>query len=195
MNEMWKMLLHHKLTPNEFYLLYSMRESTTTPLINTNLELRGLSTKGWINDKNVLTTKAKRVLKEVESYFKRSKTKSNILIMGDDFIQQIVKYNDLWPKIKLPTGKAARSAKGNLEPGFRWFFQTYEFDWAIIMKATNFYLDEREKENWNYTRTSQYFIRKQNTDKSWSSDLADCCQLIEDGGGEQSKDHFKEKIF
>lgn len=193
MNEMWKMLIHHNLTPNEFYLLYSIRESTSAPLINMDLERRGLTTKGWILNKE-LTPKAKRVIKEVESYFKRSKTKSNNLIMGDDFIQQIGKYNDLWPKMKLPTGKAARSAKGNLEPGFRWFFQTYEFGWDIIMKATNFYLDEREKENWNYTRTSQYFIRKQSTDKSWSSDLADCCQLIEDGGG-KPKEHFKEKIF
>jgi hypothetical protein len=37
-------------------------------------------------------------------------------------------------------------------------------------------------------------IAKQTTDKSWSSELADYCQLIEDGE-EHDTGHFSENVF
>ena len=52
-----------------------------------------------------------------------------------------------------------------------------------------------EEKRWAFCRTSQYFIRKQATDKTWSSDLADYCQLIEDGGHKSQGDHFSEKVY
>jgi hypothetical protein len=42
-------------------------------------------------------------------------------------------------------------------------------------------------------RTSQYFIRKQNTDKTWDSDLATYCELIISGEDEVI-DYFKERV-
>lgn len=195
MDEMWKMLIRYELTPNQFYVLWAIREKVTTPLVNTAQELRSLKTKGWILDNGDLSVKAKRVTKEIEGFFKRAKKKTNAAVMGDDFREQIKKYNDMWPKMRLPTGKAARSAIGNLEPAFRWFFENYEFTWEQVMRATAYYLDEKEADNWNFTRTSQYFIRKQNTDKTWASELADYCQLIEDGGDQSDDTHFSEKVF
>ena len=115
--------------------------------------------------------------------------------MGDGFKEKIEEYNDLYPKGKFPSGKTARSAIGNLEPAFRWFFETFDYSWELIIKATNSYLDEREADNWNYSINSQYFIRKQNTDKTWKSPLADFCMYIESGGADEDKHQFKEKVY
>ena len=192
---MWKMLIRYELTPNQFYLLYGIRESITTPLINTSQELRTLKNNGWVLEDNRLSQKSTRVVKEIEGFFKRAQKKTDIAVMGNSYEDNITKYNDLWPKIKLPSNKAARSAKGNLKAPLRWFFENFEFTWEQVMKATAYYLDEKEKDSWNYCRTSQYFIRKQNTDKSWASELADYCQLIEDGGDSPQESHFTEKVF
>ena len=55
MDEMWKMLIRYELTPNQFYLLYGIRESITTPLINTSQELRTLKNNGWVLEDNRLS--------------------------------------------------------------------------------------------------------------------------------------------
>jgi hypothetical protein len=187
MDDMWKKLIRAKLTPNQFYMLHAIREGVSTPLLNTAMEYRVLKNKNWILEDGTLSAKATKIIKEIEAYFKRLKAKTDASIMGKDFEEKLIFYNDLWPKKKLPTGKAARSAKGNLIDPFRWFHSNYEFGWELVMKATALYLDEKEADNWNYCRTSQYFIRKQSSDKSWSSELADYCQLIEDGADTEPK--------
>ena len=42
-------------------------------------------------------------------------------------------------------------------------------------------------------RTSQYFIRKQDPDKSYSSDLANYCEIILNGD-EEDKPHYSVKV-
>lgn len=192
---MWNTLIRNEITPNQFYLMYAIKEQETTPFINISLELKILKRKGWITEDGKLSTKANRIVSQIDGYFKRAKKKTDLDIMGDSYNEMINKYSNLWPKMKLPSGKAARSATGNIEPAFRWFFENYKYNWEKIHKATALYLDEKEADGWNYTRNSQYFIRKQNNDKSWSSDLADYCQLIDDGGDAPKENHFKEKIY
>ena len=48
--------------------------------------------------------------------------------------------------------------------------------------------------NGNFTRNSQYFIRKQAIDKTWESSLANWCLIIEDGLDE-TVNPFQEKVF
>ena len=77
---------------------------------------------------------------------------------------------------------------------FKWFFENHEYSWDIIFKATNNYLNKEEESNYKYTRTSQYFIKKQdNTDKSVNSELANFCQLMLDGD-DSSSFVFSEKV-
>jgi hypothetical protein len=196
MEEIWDILNRHKLTANQFHLLWSMKEALGTPHMNVSLELRNLKNKGgWILENGKPSPKALKLITEIEGFLKVRKKKTNKAIMGNDFEEKMKTYNNLWPKKRLPSGKAARSAIRNLESGFRWLFENYEITWEQIYKATNYYLDDREKVNWEYTMTSQYFVRKQRSDKSWHSELADVCQLIEDGGDAPDQGHFKEKVF
>jgi len=194
MNEMYKILIRNKISPNGLYLLYNIKEKTSTPIINTENVKKLLIKNNWLDANNKLTDKSKRLLIEVEGLFKKVKKQTSDKIMGNNYNDKINEYNQLFPKMKLPTGKAARSSINNLENAFRWFFQNHNYDWETIFKATNAYLIERKLQNWKFTRNSQYFIRKQAVDKTWESSLADWCLMIEDGIDEQDT-HFKDKVF
>jgi hypothetical protein len=46
------------------------------------------------------------------------------------------------------------------------------------MEASEKYVADYALKNYDYMRTSQYFIRKQAIDKSFESELANYCELI-----------------
>ena len=113
--------------------------------------------------------------------------------MGDEFLSKITIYNEIFPNKKLSSGKYARVNVKTLENSFRWFFDNYAYSWETILKATDKYVDEYSVRRYEYMRTSQYFVRKQNTDKTWDSELATYCDLIENGYDEETND-FKETV-
>jgi hypothetical protein len=172
-----------------------MFNGQTAPTINKDMEMRQLTAKGWILESGEISTKGKRIIKEIDGYFKRAKKKTDKIVMGDNFEDNITIYNELFPKKKLNTGKFARSSKNNLTPAFRWFFDNNDYTWEEVFKATATYLDDREADGWNYTINSQYFIRKQEVDKSWKSELSNWCQSVRDGTDKPEEGHFKENVF
>jgi hypothetical protein len=194
MNELFKIIVRNKLTPNGLYILNSMIENVSSVNLCLEEELLKLKKDKWITNDNKITDKAKRLINEVNALFKKVKKKTNDKIMGNNYNEKIDEYNQLFPKMKLPTGKAARSSKSNLENAFRWFFQNHDYDWETVLKATNAYLTERKLNEWKFTRNSQYFIRKQVIDKTWESSLANWCLIIEDGLDE-TVNPFQEKVF
>jgi hypothetical protein len=114
--------------------------------------------------------------------------------MGELFLDNIITYNEIFPNKKLTSGKYARVNPKTLENAFRWFFETYDYNWETILKATEKYVDDYEIRRYEYMRTSQYFIRKQNTDKTWDSDLATYCDLV-NNGPEEETNYFKERVI
>lgn len=113
---------------------------------------------------------------------------------------RVIEYNDIFPKAKIPTsGKAARSSPRELMDSFRWFLlNNPQYSWDVILKATTKYVEQKRPDDWRYMRTSQYFIRKQNSDKTWISDLANYCQQIvddnDDDGYVQQPQHFEKVV-
>ena len=183
------------LTPNQFYLLYSMNQGITTPLMNTHQELRALLVDYWIKESTYeLEPKALSLISKIDSYFGVQVKKSNNGLMGDDFEANAEKYNVIFPRMKLPSNKPARSPLKEIITAFREFFKEYDYTWDEIHAGAAYYIEEEEKKGYKYTRTSRYFIRKQDTDKSWVSDLAGYCELVRSGEDfEESK--FTEKEF
>lgn len=193
MKEIYNKLLSKNLTPNQLYYLHCIKHKTVpAKFINIPLETERLSSDKWIEN-NKLTAKAVALLDSVDLYFKKSKQKSNEDIMGENFYKNIETYRELFPKIKLPSGKLARTNTKVLEKQFRWFFTEFDYDWDTIFGATKMYLDEYEAKNWQYMRTSQYFIKKTNPDKTFGSDLADYCDMYMNGLDNEDH-HFKEKV-
>jgi hypothetical protein len=195
--EMYYLITTKGLTPNQFYLMFSMQENVQSLYINVEQELRTLVADEWVTKDNKLTPKAVTLIQQIEGFFRVQKKKTGVQLMGDDFNVNIGKYQLLFPKKKLPSGKAARSAQSNVETNFRWFFENNKFTWETILKATAMYVDEYERKTppFMYMRTSAYFIRKTELDKSIVSDLANYCEIVESGEDLTSEDtHFRDKV-
>ena len=182
------------MTPNSLYVLHCIKEKISVQkLVSPELEVARLKADDWLNEDLSLTSKSIIFMEEINSYFRKSKKKTSKDLMGASFDVCIKTYNEIFPAKKLGSGKYARTNVKNLEAGFRWFFSTYEYDWKTIIEATKKYVKEYEMKNYEYMRTSQYFIRKQNTDKSFESDLATYCDMLNEGSSNE-EDIFKEKI-
>ena len=196
MEEIFNRLIKADLTPNQFYLLWCKKENMV-PVISMSLALEKmrLISDEWLTGAGELTPKSVAFIQDIEGFFKTSKKKSAKAVMGDHFMANIEAYLELFPKIKLPSGKYARSDKKNLEGNFKWFFENHTYSWETVLDATKLYLDQYERQGYKYMRTSQYFIRKQNADKTYDSELANYCDMITNGETGIDDKHFSEKVF
>ena len=194
MEDIFNKLILNNLTPNSYYILFCISENITpNDFVNKNLEVNRLKIDGWLKDNLDLTSKSIIFISEINSFFKKSKKKTSSILMGDSFLDQIKLYNEIFPNRKLSSGKYARVNVKTLENSFRWFFENYTYSWDVVLKATEKYVDEYSIRRYEYMRTAQYFVRKQNTDKTWDSELATYCDLIENGYDEETN-YFKETV-
>ena len=140
-----------------------------------------------------LTEKSTIFTTEIDSYFKKTKKKTSKDLLGDNFTQNIEAYVNIFPNKKLSSGKYARVNPKTLENAFRWFFENYNYSWETIFQATQKYVEEFASKDYEFMRTSQYFLRKQCIDKSWDSDLASYCEYI-NNPSEDENVHFEDLI-
>lgn len=180
--ELFDLIAKYNLNPNQYYLLACMKDNIQTKKINVALDLQALIYHEYVivtkDDKIIITGKGAKIINQVEGLFKKLAKNGAQEIMGDSYEENIKTYNEMFPTSKLPTGKYARTNVGNLKNAFKWFFSNFDYDWETVLLATERYVYEFELQGFKYMRTSQYFIRKQDTDKSYSSDLATYCEMV-----------------
>ena len=192
------MMLNNNITPNQCLLLFGIKNKISLGgSINQHLELKGLLGRHLVivnHDGSVsITTEGEKLIRKYNNYFLKAKKRTNSQLMGKEFLESIQKYRLLFPARKLPSGKPARVNVKTLERSFRWFFEEYDYSWNQIFKATAQYVNEYEDKEYLYMKTSQYFISKEDKNKVKSSDLADYCDMIEEGI-ETDNQSFKEKV-
>ena len=179
MTEIFNRLIQENLTPNAFYVLHCIKEKVVPKnFVNKELECKRLQSDAWLTEDLRLTSKSIIFMEEINGFFKRTTKKVSSDLMGADYLQKIQEYVELFPNRKLSSGRYARTNPKNLESAFKWFFATYDYSWELVLEATEKYVKDYEVRNFDYMRTSQYFIRKQNIDKSFESELANYCELI-----------------
>jgi len=194
--ELFQKLLTDRLTPNQLILLYAFDKSLSIPQINAHLELRTLIKEKYIiqtGDVYELTSSAKKVMLKYDNYFVKAKKKTSKNLLGDNYTVKVQNYRTLFPARKLPSGKPARQNEKTLIDCFRWFFENYKYTWEQVYAATIKYLDEYEDNDYMYMKTSQYFIVKTTQTKEKVSELADYCDMINEGTDDDNK-HFKENV-
>lgn len=177
-------------------LLYSMKEKTSVPILKSADEIPNLLKEGFFIEKDskyVLTDKAKKLITKLDNYFIKAKKKTDVELMGKDFTDMLNSYRNIFPPGKLPSNMPSRQNVRALGESFRWFFETYDYTWEEILKATRMYVNEYRETNYLYMVTSQYFIAKQDKHKVKHSKLADYCDMIKDGV-QTKQHHFKEKV-
>ena len=194
MQEVFLKIINAGLTPNTFYVLYCMHHKIKPDKsVNASLEITKLKSGNYLTESLELSGNSLKFIQEIEGYFKKSKKKTSKTLMGDDFLENIKTYNECFPATKLPSGVYARVNVKSLENAFRWFFEEFDYSWDVVIQATEKYVEEYSINRYNYMRNSQYFIRKQNTDKTWDSTLATYCDMITQDDYEPPV-FFKEKI-
>jgi hypothetical protein len=193
--EIFQKILNNNLTPNQAFLLFGMKQKTAIPT-KLNVDLDELIELGFlVYDEKVykLTPQAKIFITHLDNYFIQTKKKTDIQLMGKNFVDQINIYREIFPNKRLPSGKPARVNVKMLSESFRWFFETYEYVWEDVIKATKMYVNEYRNAEYMYMQTSQYFICKQDKHKVKSSTLADYCDMIRDGIDTEERT-YKEKV-
>ena len=194
MVEIFNRLIKEGLMPNTYYVLHCLKEKVIpNNIVNKELEISRLKANDWVSEDLVLTAKSLIFTEEINSFFKKTKKKTVSALMGEDYITMMLNYLEIFPNRKLNSGKPARVNVKNLEGAFKWFFETYDYSWETILNATEKYLSEYELKRYEYMRNSQYFIRKQNLDKSFESDLATYCELVLSGADEVPT-YFRDNI-
>jgi hypothetical protein len=195
--EFFNLIIENEISPNQYYILCSMHNSIQPVFVNLHLELRYLKSKNWVREEDnihKLEPKAIVLINKVEILFKISKKKTSMQLMSKDYADKIKQYKDIFPAGKLPSGKSARVAVSNLENAFRWFFENHDYTWDTIFEATVMYVNEYQANNYKFMRTSQYFIRKQEADKTFASELANYCSMVESGDEPDVLPSFKQKV-
>lgn len=195
MEEIYSRLLKMGLSPNTFYVLHCIHKSMIpASFVNAKIETKRLVSENWLTESLKLTQKSLIFMEEIDSFFKKTKKKTSTDLMGSDFAENMQTYVELFPNRKLPSGKYARTTIKNLESSFKWFFENYYYSWDIILLATEKYVDEFSIQSYNFMRTSQYFIRKQNIDKSFDSELANYCDIVLSKEESDDDNYFKERV-
>ena len=181
-------ILSLEISPNQYYILYCLHNEIDIPSCFTsiNAEIRILTSDGYLKD---LKLTAKGL--DLFGTKKKSEPKIKVMKVTEEMIKE---YLNLFPPIKLPSGKYARAAGKNIESQFTWFFKTYNYDWKTVLKATGMYIDEYETKNFLYMKTSYYFISKTLPDRNRDSELANYCAMIESGIQDTSNNFFSEKV-
>lgn len=190
MKNLFDKITEKGLNPNQLYLLYCIKECYEPENINVYVDARALKSMGYIDKELFLTDSGKALLEEIGSIIKSKPVKKTIVV-DDDLVTA---YLELWPKIKLPSGKYARSDKKNIANNLKWFMENHPYGSETILKATAAYIDEYAAENYKFMRTSQYFIRKTDNDKNISSELANYCDMLENGSYEPPTNDFEDRV-
>ncbi len=155
-------------------------------------ELETLDPKWYAN--NELTEESTKLLQGIDKLFITLKNQKIEDLLGPNYQARIQAYLDLFPEGILPNGKKAKVSEQNLKKNFEWFFQNYNYKWSTILMATAMYVNEYRQKNYEFMRTSFYFIRKADESKIVYSDLADYCDTVLKGRIEKPDEHFKAKV-
>jgi hypothetical protein len=174
-HQLWTTLIKYNVSPNQIYFLDCCRNRIKpTAIINQEAEANICRAKGFINDQGQLTERALLILDEFQTFLLKSKKKVTSEVLGDQFLDKIKYYRELFPRGTLPSGAVSKQSVAQLKDKFIKFFQTYpEYEWPIVHLATEYYIFEKEKVNFEFMKNSGYFI-----DKFGVSELANYCDLL-----------------
>ena len=182
-HQLWTTLIKYNVSPNQLYFLDCCRNKIKpTSLIDVDAEREFATNRGHIGQDGKLTPGALFILDEFETLLAKTKKRVASEILGTDAFNAITTYRNMFPAQKLPSGELARQSVQELKDKFVWFFKTYpEFDWDLVLDATDYYVYTKQKDGYLYMINSSYFIQKTDPRTKISrSALADHCQMILD---------------
>lgn len=190
----FKRLTRKNLTVQSYYVLYKLySKPKLSKLGQQTIREKYKSLDIYLNHDCTLNSEGEKLIKSMEALFKTQKQLKAVDLLGDDYAERVAEYVEIFPTGKLPNGKYARGDKKGIEENFKWFFQEYDYDWNVIINATEKYVEEFRKDNFKYMRTALYFIKKLR-EGIIESDLATYCQAYLDGEIEEKIVHKRKVV-
>lgn len=186
-------LKRKNLTVQQYYILFKLYSKPNLSELGKQTikeQYKGIAE--YINEDCTLSDKGIKLIEGMESIFKPIKQLKTLELLGPDHKVRIEEFLEIFPTGKLPNGKYARTNKKTIEENFKWFFQEYQYDWDLVIEATQKYVDEYRMDNYKFMRTAMYFIKKL-IDGTVQSELATYCEAILNGD-EEEKVVFKKKV-
>lgn len=186
MQEYFAAIAQSQLTPNQTYLLYSIRSQTTPEQINIHQELRSL-TPVWLNPTtSTLTAKSVLFLNQIDTLSGKKAVKIShkadtpLQKMGEGYLDKITEYRELFPPGMLPSGVSSRKPIPELEKKFFKFFTIFpDYSWDNIISATKKYVEHYAAEDYKYMKNSAYFISKEDASGAASYELASQIDMLD----------------
>lgn len=181
--QLWSTLTRYNVSPNQLYFLDCCKNKTKpTEIIDDYTEYKKSLADGYIDENRNITPAAALILDEFYKFIAKAKKKIASEIIGPDFMVNVHKYRELFPKGRFPSGELARQNPEDLKQRFIWFFQTYpSYTWDLVLDATDYYLHLKKAVDYQYAVSSAYFIQKTDVlSKTKKSLLADYCQKLLD---------------
>lgn len=197
MKELFDILLKNDITPNGFFILYSINEGVTYSnyIKSIPTECYILKTAGWIEDDPYggynVTKKGLQFLRTVKTTLKGDPKKFKLDTAGWD--EYIKTYTNIFPAgTKTGSTYSFRSSVKELQPRFEWFFIEYpEYNWDDVIKATTYYVtSHKDSGNLTYMMLSKYFIKKEEKDKTFRSELAEVIYNMKAGNTNETNEGF-----
>ena len=119
--QLFQIMLKNNLTPNQVLLLFGIKQGVSLPQV-TNDDKLALERLGYLtldNGKYTMSAEAKSLIVHLDNYFTKAKKKTDAQLMGQDFVDKINIYREIFPNIKLHSGKPARVNVKMLSESFR----------------------------------------------------------------------------
>jgi len=181
--QLWLTLMRNGVSPNQIYVLDCLRHKLKpTSIVDEFIEIRKCRDLGLITEEGVITPEGLSLLDEFENYLVKTKKKVETSVLGDNFLNNIKTYIEMFPQKKLPSGKYARQPMKDIKDAFIWFFRNYpEYTWTDVLDATHYYIYMAKEKNYLYMMDSLHFISKtDNMTKKIRSSLAGVCLEVKD---------------
>ena len=164
------------INPNQLYIMICLRDRVKMYLRHADSDVDDLVKRKLILN-GELSAEGLQVLEKIET----GKPRKKVAAFTEKDLENIAAYRELFPKGMLPSGQPSRVTVKELEKKFQWFFTNYSYEWEVILKATEHYIETYRQEGFKYMKTSGYFISK--TDKGvTTSTLANYCDMMLEGG-------------
>lgn len=203
MEKVFDLLYKHNVTPNGWLVLTWVRDRIQRlEYINDQTERYRLEKTGHLIADNTgsfpvfkLTKKGEGLLQAVDKkllhhYAGKSTDKPDDQRKEEwkPFIQQ---FNQLWPAGKRTNSSGYyRCNENELFERFLWFFDEYpEYSWEEILEAAKRYVSPfHTSMDFTYLQSAKYFIKKEDKNKTVTSNLADNLYNIRSGNDQLVND-------
>jgi len=181
------------LTPKDYHILVRLYGKPNLSDLGKEIIKKNSALIPYINDDVSLKESTIKMIEDIDLLFKPIKKIKNLQLLGPDSDKHIDEFINLFPTHKLPNGKYARGNKKNIQENFMWFFQEYNYDWETILQATRRYIDEYQRNNYQYMRTAMYFIKKV-IDGTAVSELANYCDMVNSSADYVPERYIKTRV-